>query len=56
MGHFQGALTQRKEMKLSLQVRDIDWIETGGELGALILESQLIKERMPMMKFLFRII
>ena len=28
MGHFQGALTQRKEMKLSLQIRDIDWIET----------------------------
>lgn len=47
MGHFQGALTQRKEMKLSLQVRDIDWIETSGELSALILESRLIKERMP---------
>ena len=54
MGHFQGALTQRKEMKLSLQVRDIDWIETGGELGALILESQLIKERMPMMNIKLR--
>lgn len=49
MGHFQGSLTQRKEMKLSLQVRDIDWIETSGELGALILESKLIKERMPSM-------
>ena len=36
MGHFQAALTQRKEMKLSMQVRDIDWIETSGELGALI--------------------
>ncbi len=54
MGHFQGALTQRKEMKLSLQIRDIDWIETGGELGALILESQLIKERMPMMNIKLR--
>ena len=54
MGHFQGALTQRKEMKLSMQVRDIDWIETGGELGALILESQLIKERMPSMNIKLR--
>lgn len=54
MGHFQGALTHRKEMKLSLQVRDIDWIETSGELGALILESQLIKERMPSMNIKLR--
>ena len=54
MGHFQGALTQRKEMKLSLQVRDIDWIETSGELGALILESRLIKERMPSLNIKLR--
>lgn len=54
MSHFQGSLTQRKEMKLSLQVRDIDWIETGGELGALILESKLIKERMPTMNIKLR--
>ena len=54
MGHFQGALTQRKEMKLSLQVRDIDWIETSGELSALILESRLIKERMPSMNVKLR--
>ena len=54
MGHFQGALTQRKEMKLSLQIRDIDWIETSGELGALILESSLIKERMPSMNIKLR--
>nr|WP_255531509.1 exonuclease domain-containing protein [Polynucleobacter sp. MWH-Post4-6-1] len=54
MGHFQGALTQRKEMKLSLQIRDIDWIQTGGELGALILESRLIKERMPSMNIKLR--
>jgi DNA polymerase-3 subunit epsilon len=54
MGHFQGALTQRKEMKLSMQIRDIDWIETSGELGALILESRLIKERMPSMNIKLR--
>ena len=54
MSHFQGALTQRKEMKLSLQVRDIDWIETSGELSALILESKLIKERLPSMNIKLR--
>ena len=41
-------------MKLSLQVRDVDWIETSGELGALILEAKLIKERMPSMNIKLR--
>ncbi len=54
MGHFQSALTQRKEMKLSMQIRDIDWVETSGELGALLLESKLIKERMPSMNIKLR--
>lgn len=54
MSHFQAALTQRKEMKLSLQIKDIDWIETSGELGALLLESRLIKERMPSMNIKLR--
>ena len=47
MGHFYTALSKPKEMKLSLQVRNIDWIETGGEIGALLLESRLIKEKLP---------
>lgn len=54
MGHFQSALTVRKEMKLSLQVFRIDWIKTSGELTALILESRLIKERMPSMNIKLR--
>lgn len=54
MNHFQSALTVRKEMKLSQQVHHIEWIETGGELSALILESQLIKERMPSMNIKLR--
>jgi DNA polymerase-3 subunit epsilon len=54
MSHFQAALTQRKEMKLSLQIREIDWIETSGELGALLLESRLIKDRMPSMNIKLR--
>jgi len=54
MGHFNSALSVRKEMKLALQVHDIEWIETGGELSALILESRLIKERMPSMNIKLR--
>ena len=37
-----------------MQIRDIDWIETSGELGALLLESKLIKERMPSMNIKLR--
>jgi DNA polymerase-3 subunit epsilon len=54
MAHFQSALSVRKEMKLSLQVHDIEWIETGGELAALILEARLVKERMPSMNVKLR--
>ena len=34
-------------MKLSQQVRRIDFIETAGELGALLLEARLVKELVP---------
>ncbi|MBB5017200.1 DNA polymerase-3 subunit epsilon [Chitinivorax tropicus] len=45
--HF-GADTQHgKEMQIAQQVRRIDWIETAGELGALLTESRLIKELQP---------
>ena len=54
MSHFQSALTVRKEMKLSQQVHRIDYIQTGGELSALILESKLIKEHMPSMNIKLR--
>lgn len=54
MSHFQSALTVRKEMKLSQQVHHIEWIETPGELSALILEAKLIKERMPSMNIKLR--
>lgn len=54
MSHFQSALTVRKEMKLSLQVFHIDWIETSGELTALLMESRLIKEQSPSMNIKLR--
>ncbi len=54
MSHFSSALKVRKEMKLAMQVRDIDWIETSGEIGALLLESRLIKEQLPSMNVKLR--
>lgn len=54
LSHFQSSLSNRKEMKLAMQVRDIDWIETSGEIGALLLESKLIKERLPTLNIKLR--
>ncbi len=45
--HFSSDHASAKEMRLSQELKRIDWIETAGELGALLLESRLIKERLP---------
>jgi DNA polymerase-3 subunit epsilon len=45
--YFAGDLRANRAMKLAQQVKRIDWIETAGELGALLLENRLIKERQP---------
>jgi DNA polymerase III subunit epsilon len=54
MNHFSSALRIRKEMKLAMQIKDIDWIETSGEVGALLLESRMIKEKLPSMNIKLR--
>ena len=36
-----------KEMRLAQEVRRIDWQETVGEFGALLLESRLVKQIQP---------
>jgi len=45
--HFASDHRVHKEMRLSQQVRRIDFIETAGELGALLLEARLVKELAP---------
>ena len=45
--HFAAEHRAGKESKLTRQVRQVEWIETGGELGALLLESRLVKELVP---------
>ncbi len=46
-GHFAHSPGEGKDSMLARDVRTVEWIETGGELGALFLESRLVKELMP---------
>lgn len=48
MSHFSAEHRSDKEAMLAKQVRDVEWIETAGELGALLREAQLVKSLAPM--------
>lgn len=48
LSHFSSDLHSGIEMKISQQVEHIETITTAGELGALLLESQLIKSLLPL--------
>ncbi|MGE0012317.1 MAG: exonuclease domain-containing protein [Azoarcus sp.] len=54
MEHFSAATRKGKEAELARQVRRVDWIETAGELGALLLEADLIRLRQPLHNRLLR--
>ena len=45
--HFTADVTSAKEMSLSQQVRRIEHIRTGGEIGALLKEAALVKKLQP---------
>ena len=47
LSHFAGDHSSAKEMSLSQKVRGIEWIDTGGEIGALLKEAALIKQMQP---------
>jgi DNA polymerase-3 subunit epsilon len=47
LSHFAGDHSAAKEMELAQQVKRIDWIETAGEIGALLKESALVKQLQP---------
>jgi len=47
LAHFSSDHRHHKEMSLSQQLRRIEWIETAGELGALLTEARLIKQLLP---------
>ena len=46
--HFAADTREYKEMNLSQQARRLDWTETVGEVGALLLESRLVKQLKPL--------
>jgi DNA polymerase III subunit epsilon len=47
LSHFAGDHSSTKELRISQQLKRIEWRETAGELGALLLEARLIKEMQP---------
>ena len=46
--HFSNGSSYLKDASITRQVADIKTVETAGELGALLLESRLIKELLPL--------
>jgi DNA polymerase III subunit epsilon len=48
LSHFSADIRSATEMNISQQVTNIETIETAGELGALLLESKLIKKLLPL--------
>ncbi|HWV16930.1 MAG TPA: exonuclease domain-containing protein [Cellvibrio sp.] len=49
LSHFTSDHKASKEMRICQQTRDITWDTTAGELSALILESQKIKQLQPLL-------
>ncbi len=47
LSHFQSAAKVAREMRILTEIRRVEWMETAGELGALLLESRLVKEQQP---------
>ncbi|WER47873.1 exonuclease domain-containing protein [Cupriavidus sp. WKF15] len=45
--HFSGDHRVGKDMRLARLVRRVEWRETGGEIGALLLEASLVKSMQP---------
>jgi DNA polymerase-3 subunit epsilon len=46
--HWQGASNDTKSQRLTELTRRVEWTETAGELGALLLEARLIREHKPL--------
>jgi DNA polymerase-3 subunit epsilon len=48
LSHFASSQRSGKELRLSRQVRHVDWTETAGEFGALLKEARLVKDLVPL--------
>ena len=47
LSHFSSDHSSTKEMRITQEIKRVEWRETAGEFGALLLESRLIKEMQP---------
>ena len=47
LSHFSGDHANAKDMRISQYVANVEWVETAGELGALLKEANLVKELRP---------
>lgn len=54
LSHFSGDHRSSREWDLSQQVRRVEWLETAGEIGALLKEAQLVKRLLPVHNRLLR--
>jgi len=48
MGHFAADHRSSREMRMARELARVEWTETAGELGALLLESSLVKQHQPL--------
>lgn len=48
LSHFAGEHRSSKELRLSREVRHVDWTETAGEFGALLKEARMVKDLTPL--------
>lgn len=48
MSHFQAASREPREMRIAQEIHRIEWVETAGELGALLLEARMVKKHQPL--------
>ena len=54
LSHFSADHMSAKEMQISQEVKDIEVVKTAGELGALLLESTLVKKYKPLYNSMLR--
>ncbi|HPF26443.1 MAG TPA: exonuclease domain-containing protein [Steroidobacteraceae bacterium] len=47
MEHFRNSARDTKSQRLASQTQSVDWQETAGELGALLLEAQIVRDKQP---------